>query len=129
MAHHASERLQLGAPDVSHWFASVMLGEPPAVRRSYAVLWSSGGDVGSGRLEPLDDRFELHGRGRRLSIPFAGVVRASIRRGRLERLRGLPVLELEAATGEPVRIASLEGTAALLELADRVSASGHLVAL
>ena len=92
-------------------------------------MWSSGRDVGSGRLDPLDDCFELHGRGRRLSIPFAGLAHASIRRGRRERLHGLPVLELEPDAGEPVRIASLEGTAALLELADRIAGSGLSVAI
>ncbi len=99
------------------------------MKYSYAVVWSNGPDVGSGRLDRFDDRFELHGRGRELSIPFAGLARASIRRGRLERLRGLPVLELECATGEPVRIASLEGTVALLELADRIAGSGLSVAV
>lgn len=92
------------------------------MKRSYAVVWSSGRDVGPGRLDPLDDGFELHGRGRTLSIPFARLARASVRRGPRDRLRGLPVLELEVGDGESVRIASLEGTAALLELADRVGA-------
>lgn len=99
------------------------------MKRSYAVVWSTGLGVGSGRLDSFDDGFELHGRDGSLSIPFAGLARASIRRGRHERLRGLPVLELEATTGEPVRIASLEGTAALLELADRIAGAGLSVAV
>jgi hypothetical protein len=98
------------------------------MRHSYAVVWSRNGDVGSGRLDPFEDRFELQGRDRRLSVPFSSLARASILRGHDDRLRGLPVLWLELARGKPVRIASLEGTAALHELADRVEHAGLLVA-
>ena len=87
------------------------------MRHSYAVVWSRNGDVGSGRLDPFEDRFELQGRDRRLSVPFSSLARAAILRGHDDRLRGLPV-----------RIASLEGTAALHELADRVEHAGLLVA-
>jgi hypothetical protein len=97
------------------------------MRRTYAVVWSRGGDVGSGRLDRLDDRFELYGRDRRLSIPFSELVGAAIARGQNDRLRGLPVLALEIEGGPSVRIASLEGTAVLHELADRVAASGLTV--
>ena len=98
------------------------------MRHSYAVVWSRNGDFGSGRLDPFDDRFELQGRDRRLCVPFSSLARASIVRGQGDRLRGLPVLRLELAKGKPVRIASLEGTAALHELADRVEHAGLLVA-
>jgi hypothetical protein len=98
------------------------------MKRTYAVVWSEGGDVVSGRLDRLGDGFELHGRDRRLSIPFSELVGAAIARGRSDRLRGLPVLALDIGTGAPVRIASLEGTAVLHELADRVAAAGLNVA-
>ena len=98
------------------------------MKRSYAVLWSTDGDTGPGRLDPLDDRFELHGRNRRLSIPFADLAGASIARGPKDRLHGLPVLALALRNGSPaVRIASLEGTAVLHELADRVEHAGLTV--
>ena len=91
---------------------------------TYAVLWSENGSVASGRLDTLADRFELAGRGQRLSIPFAELASASIERGRSDRLNGLPVLELLRPGREPLRIASLQGTAALHELFDRVGRAG-----
>jgi hypothetical protein len=93
--------------------------------RTYAVLWSENGSTASGRLESLDDRFELEGRGGRLSIPFGELERASIARGRTDRLHGLPVLELDRPGRPPVRIASLEGTATLHELHAQVGRSGE----
>jgi hypothetical protein len=100
------------------------------VKRSYAVVWSSGGDdVESGRLDPFDDRFDLCGRGRSLSIPLAGLLSAAIARGRGERLRGLPVLVLRQRSGALVRIASLEGAGALHELAGHVERAGLAVAV
>jgi hypothetical protein len=105
-------------------------GPGAAMKRTYAVVWGTSGEFGPGRLEPLDDRFELHGRDRRLSIPFLDVVSASIARGHAERLRGLPVLALDLAGGASVRIASLEGTAALHELVEHagvtVSGAGQI---
>jgi hypothetical protein len=91
--------------------------------RTYAIVWSENGTVASGRLEPLADRFELSGRKQRLSIPFTQLEGASIERGRADRLHGLPVLELSRADDLPVRIASLQGIAALHELLDYVEAS------
>lgn len=92
--------------------------------RTYAVVWSENGTIAPGRLDPLADRFELAGRERQVSIPFGELTSASIVRGRGDRLRGLPVLELACVGRLPVRIASLEGTAALLELFDRVECGG-----
>lgn len=80
--------------------------------------------MASGRLDSLADRFELEGRGHHLSIPFSELERASIARGPNDRLRGLPVLELDRAGLPPVRIASLEGTGALHELFARVERAG-----
>ena len=97
-------------------------------RRTYAVVWGTSGEFGPGRLERLDDRFELHGRNRRLSIPFSDLVGASIARGHDERFHGLPVLALDLAGREPVRIASLEGTAALHELAEQASGAASTAA-
>lgn len=92
------------------------------MKRSYAVLWSEGDTLGSGRLEACSDRFELHGRDARVSIPFSDVAGASIARRQVDRLRGLPVLLLRRGDREPVRIASLEGPGVLHELARHVAA-------
>jgi hypothetical protein len=94
------------------------------MRRTYAVVWSENGSVASGRLESRADRFVLDGRGARLSIRFRDLTGAAIGRRQADRLRGLPVLALERG-GEPaVRIASLQGTAALHELFEDVERSG-----
>ena len=92
--------------------------------RTYAIVWSENGTVASGRLEPLADRFELASRRQSLSIPFTDLESASIERSRADRLNGLPVLELARSGSLPVRIASLQGVAALLELLDYVASSG-----
>jgi hypothetical protein len=97
------------------------------MRRSYAVIWCTNGDTSSGRLDPLDDRFELSGRTGSLSIVFSELAGASIARSHRARLRGLPVLTLDLRDGSPVRIASLEGAAVLHELVDRVEQAGLAV--
>jgi hypothetical protein len=94
------------------------------MKRSYAVVWSSEGDVGSGRLDSLTDRFELSGRDSRFSVLFSDLADATIARGNGERLRGLPVLLLRRRTGAAVKIASLEGVAVLHELAQHVLGAG-----
>ncbi len=90
------------------------------MERSHAVIWSSDGEQGAGRLEPRSDSFELHGRNRRLSLAFDELTGVSIGRGRADRLLGLPVLLLHREGVAPVRIASLEGTGLLHELAERI---------
>ena len=97
--------------------------------RSYAVVWSDGDAVVSGRLEPRADRFELRGRDARLSIPFAGLSGASIARRNPDRLRGLPVLALRRRDATTLRIASLEGAGALHEIAHHVEGAGLAVAV
>jgi hypothetical protein len=98
------------------------------VKRSYAVVWSSQEGVDSGRLEPRAGGFELVGRDHRLSIGFPELADVSIARGQGERLRGLPVLVLRRLRGDEVRIASLEGAAALHELMQHASQVGVTVA-
>jgi hypothetical protein len=98
------------------------------MKRSYAVVWSTSGDTRSGCLEPFPDRFELHGRERRLVIPFAELTSASIARRPAERLLGLPVLALVIRDEPPLRIASLEGPGYLQELVDRVERAGRPLA-
>ena len=99
------------------------------MKRTYAVVWSTGDeDVVSGRLDRFGDRFELHGRNGGVKIAFSNVKSASIARGQADRLHGLPVLALDVGAATPVRIASLEGTAVLHELADRLEQSGLKVA-
>ena len=94
------------------------------MKRAYAVVWSENGTMTSGRLDSFGDRFELAGRGQRLSILFAELRSASIARGPSDRLHGLPVLELARDGRPPVRIASLEGTGALHELFAKVERAG-----
>ena len=94
------------------------------VKRSYAVVWSSPEGVGSGRLEPSADHFDLVGRDQLLSIGFSELEDVSIARTYGERLRGLPVLRLRRRKGGNVRIASLEGAAVLHELLQHVVGTG-----
>jgi hypothetical protein len=98
------------------------------MKRTYAVVWSSDGDRGVGRLEPFADRFELHGRDDPVSIPFAELTGASIARRPADRLLGLPVLALRVRNRPTVQIASLEGAGFLQELAERVEQAGRRVA-
>jgi hypothetical protein len=95
----------------------------PCMKRSYAVVWSDGDEIVSGRLEPSADGFDLCNGGRRRLYPFAALAGASIARRRRDRLRGLPVLVLAPRVGEPVRIASLEGAGLLHELAQHLARS------
>jgi hypothetical protein len=81
-----------------------------------AILWTIGGDPHTGRLNAHSDRLELRARGHSLSVPFSSIARCSIDRGPGVRIRGLPVLRVELASGVVVRIASLEGMTALKDL-------------
>jgi hypothetical protein len=92
-------------------------------RSRFAVLWSGPDGDGSGRLEVCTDRFELSSRNTLLAVPFGEVTAAGIARGAGDRLRGLPVLSLLRQDGAGLRIASLEGTGALYELARFVAGS------
>jgi hypothetical protein len=86
-------------------------------RRRYAVLWSGDeGPIGTGRLEVVEDRVELSSRDGVVSVPLASVTGARIARDAEERLRGLPALSLSCGAGG-IRIACLEGTGALYEIA------------
>lgn len=95
--------------------------------KHYAVTWCIDGGVDAGRLDVHRDRFELHGRSRTDTVPFADVRRATIARGRSDRLRGLPVLRIETGDG-PVCIASLQGAGTLHELSALVERAGLTVA-
>jgi hypothetical protein len=97
------------------------------MKQEYAVVWSSNGDSSSGRLELFGDRFELHGRNRRVAIRFEDLTSVSIARGRGDRLIGLPVLALSQRGGPPLRIASLEGAGSLHEVVERIERSGRAV--
>jgi hypothetical protein len=100
-----------------------------ALMESYAIVWSGGGDIHTGRLDLLADGLELHGRGCVVRLHFRDVSGASIQRGRDERLRGLPVLRLAASGGGAgIRIASLQGAGVLHELARHVERAGLTVA-
>ena len=89
---------------------------------SYAVCWQEGDHaVGSGRLVLEPGRIRLGAAGGvELAIPLGEVAAAAIHREACERLRGLPVLRVERYQGAPVRIASVIGAGALIELADAI---------
>jgi hypothetical protein len=95
--------------------------------RSYAVVWSSGDAVRSGRLEQFSDRFDLCGRETRVSISFAELLGVEIAREPEDRLRGLPVLVLRGREGASIRIGSLEGAGVLHELARHAERAGLAV--
>jgi len=82
-----------------------------------AILWTLHGRVHAGSLEALADRFELGARGRVVAIPFDSIAQFTIERGPAARINGRPVLTLFLVEGDVVRLASLEGTAVLHELA------------
>ena len=86
-----------------------------------AILWTIGGEPHTGRLDARSDRLELRARGHSLSVPFASITRCSIDRGPAVRIRGLPVLRVELVSGVVVRIASLESTTALKDLAAKLT--------
>jgi hypothetical protein len=94
------------------------------MRSRYAVLWCSADAVEPGRLELTPGGFELRGRGAAVSVLFADLRAAAIARGRGDRLRGLPVLALHTHAGAYLRIASLEGSGVLHELAERIERAG-----
>lgn len=86
-----------------------------------AILWTIGSDLHTGHLNLVRDRLDLRSRRHVLSIPIDTIERCSIDRGPAVRIRGLPVLRIELRNGVVVRIASLEGTTALVDLAERVT--------
>jgi hypothetical protein len=96
--------------------------------RRYAVVWATGEEVSSGRLEVHADRLELHGRGVTATLPYASLIGASLSRRPADRLRGLPVLVLRPGGDAPIRIASLEGPGVLRELAGQLALAGSVVA-
>jgi len=96
------------------------------VKRSYAVVWSNGAGVDSGRLEPGIDRLQLVGRDDLVSILYSDLADVTIARGQDDRLRGLPVLLLLKRTGSELKVASLEGAAVLHELMEHIVETGLL---
>ena len=83
----------------------------------YAVVWSDGRAVHTGRLDVYADCLELHGRDGDRVVPLAEVVDVAIARGRGELLRGMRVLVVQLADGSSLRVASLGGPGVLHELA------------
>jgi hypothetical protein len=90
-------------------------------KSSYAVVWRVGGEEAAGRLDVATDRFELHGRGSDVVVPFADVSEAAIVRTGAERVRGMPALILRLRMGGCLSIASLGAPGVLHELAMFVS--------
>jgi hypothetical protein len=82
-----------------------------------AVLWTLHGRVHAGRLELVHGRLELTAREAALSIPLSSIEQFGIAREAVNRLNGLAVLGLTLPDGDVIRIASLQGTGLLHELA------------
>lgn len=90
------------------------------MRFTLPVVWSLHGATYTGRLEAVGDRLTLTSRSRTFGFRTESISRYSIIRGASERIRGLPVLLLQLAGGETLRIASMGGAGSLHELAARV---------
>jgi hypothetical protein len=82
-----------------------------------AVLWTLHGRVHAGSVEVHHDRLELRSRNRVAAVPHDSIDRFTIERGPAVRINGLPVLTLFLIEGDVIRLASLEGTGVLHELA------------
>ena len=95
-------------------------------RMSYAVVWDDGSGIYAGKLTLEDGDLVLQGLSqsngsrRRLSSGLLTSVR--IARERHNRLDGRPVLIFESSGGF-LRVACLDGSGALHELAERLSAA------
>ena len=85
---------------------------------SYAVIWSEDhGPVHAGCAEVADGAFRLAGSAQ---LVYTEVGSTRIGRAAGDRLAGRPTLVIETGEGTALRVASLEGTGRLLELADEV---------
>jgi hypothetical protein len=82
-----------------------------------AVLWTLHGRVHTGSVEAHDDRLKFRSRDRVAAIPLDSIAQFAIERGPAVRINGLPVLTLFLIEGDVIRLASLEGTGVLHELA------------
>ena len=81
-----------------------------------AVRWALHGVLHTGSLEAHRDRIELRASQRAVAIPFDSVAEFTIERGAAARINGMPALTLRLASGDVVRLASLEGAGVLHEL-------------
>lgn len=81
------------------------------------VLWSFDGAPLPGCLDVGPDRLTLTSKRRSLSFPLPLLGAYTIERGPADRLRGLPVLVLEFADAQSVRVASMGGAGSLQDLA------------
>jgi hypothetical protein len=87
------------------------------MKGTWAVLWTLHGKVHAGSLELFGDRLELRACARTLAVPMETIAQFAIERGPAARIHGLPVLTLYLVEGDVVRLASLQGTGFLHELA------------
>jgi hypothetical protein len=87
------------------------------MKGTVAVLWTLHGRVHTGSVEAHDHRLELRSRNRVAAIPRDSIARFTIERGPAVRINGLPVLTLFLIEGDVIRLASLQGTGVLHELA------------
>jgi hypothetical protein len=80
-------------------------------------MWTLYGRLHAGSVEVHDDRLELRSRDRVAAVPLDSIAQSTIERGPAVRINGLPVLTLFLIEGDVLRLASLEGTSVLHELA------------
>ena len=88
-----------------------------AMKGTCAVLWTLHGRVHTGSIEVHEDRLEFRARDRAVGIPLDSIAQFTIERGPAVRIHGLPVLSMFLLEGDVIRVASLEGTGVLHELA------------
>lgn len=93
---------------------------------SYAVIWEDGSRVYVGRLELEDGDLVLEGQsqssGSRRRLSCGSLTGVRIARDRQNRLDGRPVIIFESSGGF-LRLACLDGSGALHELAERLGAA------
>jgi hypothetical protein len=91
---------------------------------SYAVIWrENDGPLFAGRLDLSDEQFCLDGtscdgHASHETIPFAELSEVDVGRGRDERLDGRPSIRVARRHGVPLRLGSVDGRGALVELVD-----------
>ncbi len=89
----------------------------------YAVVWNNGSPRSvPGSLEFGSKAVLLRG-AEMLDVPYVEIANVHVARREEDRVRGRQALVLELASGEVLRIASLNGPGTLNELAERLKAT------
>ena len=90
---------------------------------TYGVVWTSGDSPASaGSLEFGTDSLRLAGRERSEDVAYADLKSVRVGRSNGDRLDGRPTVLLERSDGEQLRIATVEQSTLVPEIADRLAA-------